>query len=63
MEADRAQLSSTATTLAELGDRIEGLSKRLHAEGDEALAADLFEVERGVRAASRRLDQVLARMH
>jgi hypothetical protein len=62
MEAERAQLSSTATTLAEMSDRIEALSRRLHTEGDEALAADLFVVERGLRAASRRLEQVLTRL-
>lgn len=58
----RAELSSAATSLDDLAARIDRLGTELHDGGQEALATDLFEVERGLRAANRRLTQVLARL-
>ena len=62
MEAERAVLSSASTTLVELADRIEGVADALDERNEEAIAADLFEVERTLRIAVRRLDHVLERL-
>lgn len=63
VEPDRAELSSTATSLGELLARVTASAEALHTSGDDALAAELFEVERSLRAAMRRLDAVLRRLH
>ncbi len=63
MEAEHAVLSSAATTLVELADRVEGVADTLDKQQEEGLASDLFEVERTLRIAVRRLDHVLKRMH
>jgi hypothetical protein len=62
MEAEHAVLSSASTTLADLTDRIESLAETLRARREEAIASDLFEVERTLRVATRRLESVLRRM-
>jgi len=49
------ELSTIATTLDELVDRVTATAERLHAEGEETTASDLFDVERALRAAQRRL--------
>jgi hypothetical protein len=55
MDATHAELSSAATTLDDLSDRVERMADRLQAERHETLAADLYEVERALRMAQRRL--------
>jgi len=62
MEAEHAVLSSASTTLGEVADRIERLATALHEQREEAVASDLFEVERTVRMALRRLDSVVRRI-
>ena len=62
VESERAQLSSASTTLEELVARVTECGERLHAEGQEALAHELFEVERALRGADRRLKAVTGRM-
>jgi hypothetical protein len=62
MEAEHAVLSSASTTLVDLAERIETLADALQARDEEALAADLFEVERTLRTAVRRLDHVVTRL-
>ena len=62
MEAEHAVLSSASTTLIELADRVEGVAKSLDEQKEEGIAADLYEVERTLRIALRRLDHVLKRM-
>jgi hypothetical protein len=62
MEAEHAVLSSASTTIVEIAERIEGLADALNAQKEEALAADLFEVERSLRMAVRRLERVVQRM-
>jgi hypothetical protein len=62
MEAEHAALSSASTTIVDIADRIEGLADALNAQKEEALAADLFEVERSLRMAVRRLERVVQRM-
>lgn len=54
-DRDRAALSSAETTLDDLIDRITAIAERRHEDRDAAVAADLFEVERSLRLARRRL--------
>ncbi len=58
MSSERAQLVSTATALDDLIVRITTAADAM-AGGREDLAADLYEVERSLRAGSRRLATVL----
>lgn len=62
MDDQRAVLSSAVTTLDELVARITGVAETMHQAGDESLAADLFEVERSLRMAHRRLSTVTRRL-
>jgi hypothetical protein len=62
MEAEHAVLSSASTTLVDLAERIEQLADALLARHEDALASDLFEVERTMRIAVRRLESVLRRL-
>ena len=62
MDDQRAVLSSAVTTLDELVARITGVAEDLHSAGDESLASDLFEVERSLRMAHRRLSAVNRRI-
>lgn len=55
MSDERAELSSLATTLHDVLDRVTASAERL-LPGDEQTAAQLFEVERSLRVAARRLD-------
>lgn len=59
MDPARAALSSIATTLDDLVERIEAAAKDADFHGDEGLAGDLFEVERSLRRAQRRLRRVV----
>lgn len=56
-----ARLSSATTTLTELVDSVSETAEAVLADGDEATAADLFEVERSLRTALRRLTGVARR--
>jgi hypothetical protein len=62
VDDQRAVLSSAVTTLDELVARITGVAEALHQAGDESLAFDLFEVERSLRMAHRRLSTVNRRL-
>ncbi|MEJ5256476.1 MAG: hypothetical protein WHS89_14115 [Acidimicrobiales bacterium] len=62
MHADRAELSSVSSILDDLGGRLERLASRFQARNEDALAADLYEVERALRMAERRLAQVVRRL-
>ena len=59
MDGERAQLSSVATGLDDLVERVGDTAKRLHEATRDDLAADLYEVERSLEAARRRLNTVL----
>lgn len=61
MENRGAALSSAATTLDELVTRITEAADELGSVGDEGLAHDLYEVERALRTAQRRLAAVVRR--
>lgn len=54
-----AELSSAATVLHELTVRIAGIAEDLTGAEREALSSDLFEVERSLGAASRRLARLV----
>ncbi len=54
-----AELSSVATGLEEMARRITVIVEGLTGDEAEALTADLFEVERALGTASRRLSRLL----
>jgi ElaB/YqjD/DUF883 family membrane-anchored ribosome-binding protein len=59
VEREHAELSSLATTVEDVLERVTASAERLAAAGREAAAADLFEVERALAQAARRLDAVV----
>lgn len=61
MTGHRAQLASLSTALDELTERVTATADGVRAE-DEELALDLYEVERSLRAAGRRLGAVVRRL-
>jgi hypothetical protein len=60
MTGHQAQLASLSTALDELTDRVTATADAVRVE-DEDLALDLYEVERSLRAAGRRLGSVVRR--
>jgi hypothetical protein len=56
---DAARLSSVATALDDITARVAETAERLRRSRNDAVAADLDEVERSLRAASRRLASTL----
>lgn len=62
MDLDVAHLSSLSTSLSELTDRVTALAESLHTAPREDVAADLYDVERNLKAASRRLSALLAKL-
>ena len=56
-----AELSSLTTELGELVARVAAMAEPLAGTDDDALAADLFEVERSLREAVRRLGHARGR--
>lgn len=62
MRNEHAALSSASTTLVDLADHVEGLARSLDDQNEDTLAHDLYEVERTLRMAIRRLDHVVERM-
>lgn len=61
MPLDLAQLSSLSTALDELSQRVTTLADEHQGSPREDAAADLYEVERHLHAASRRLKALLDR--
>ncbi|MCB1005059.1 MAG: hypothetical protein KDB35_12830 [Acidimicrobiales bacterium] len=59
MPVDHAQLSSVASGLDELVRRVAEAADTARDEGRDDQAGDLFEVERSLQAASRRLATLL----
>jgi len=59
MDDDRAQLSSVATALDELTDRVTRLADDFRAAADDQTATELFEIERVLQQAARRLDRLV----
>jgi hypothetical protein len=60
MAAPMAELSSLATALEELRQRVAGIADRSAAEHDEETASELFAVERALIGAGRRLGRIAA---
>jgi hypothetical protein len=57
----RAELSSVATRLHELVDRVAAIAEGLQTDEKDDVGPELFEVERSLRTAERRLGRVLDR--
>ena len=57
MPDDRSELSSLATQVGELTERVATAGERLDRDPTEDVAASLFEVERALRTAGRALDR------
>jgi hypothetical protein len=62
MELDAAQLSSLSSSLDDLAARITAMADALGSSPREDVAADLYEVERSLQAADRRLKALLHRL-
>jgi hypothetical protein len=59
MHPDSASLSSVATTIDDLTNRVTEVADRLQVGRQEGVAADLYEVERALQGARRRLAEVV----
>jgi hypothetical protein len=59
VKREHAELSSLSATVDDVLERVTASAERLAAMGREAPAADLFEVERALSQAARRLDAVV----
>jgi hypothetical protein len=59
MHDPRPELSSVSTALDELTRRLSAMADAL-AGGDEALSTELFEIERSLQGASRRLARLVS---
>lgn len=58
VSTDDAELSSIQGTLEELAARVVAIADRRDADPDDALAAGLYEVDRSLRNAIRRLERL-----
>jgi hypothetical protein len=61
MDAPTAELSSLATGLDELTARLSAIADRLNGTEHDLMAHELFEVERALAAAQRRLARLVER--
>jgi hypothetical protein len=57
--ADRSELSSIATLLQQLTDRIGAMGESAQRDKEDALASELFSVERALAGAGRRIVRLL----
>jgi Mg2+ and Co2+ transporter CorA len=62
MELDTAHLSSLSSALEDLSDRITALANGYQGSPREDVAADLYDVERNLQAAHRRLRALVAKL-
>ena len=62
MALDSAQLSSLSTALDDLTQRITSLADDYQGSPREDVASDLYDVERNLQAAARRLRALVARL-
>ncbi len=60
MPSGHAQLSSISTVMEDLTARVTSIADDYAKTTREDLAADLYDVERSLRAARRRLDRVIS---
>jgi hypothetical protein len=61
VEREQAELSSIASTLGELTERVTSLANGFAQTPHDDVAHDLYEVERAMRTATRRLSKVVNR--
>lgn len=61
MDNEQAQLTSVATSLDEMVQRVTEIGNELTAAGRESLAHDVIEIERSLRTAQRRLNKLVRR--
>jgi hypothetical protein len=61
MALDTAQLSSLSTALDDLSQRVTAMAEQLQGSPREDVAADLYEIERHLGAATRRLKALVDR--
>ena len=59
MSSDRAELDSATTILDDLTRRVSAIADLHQEAGDEATATDLYDVERALKSASRKLANVV----
>jgi hypothetical protein len=59
MEHDRAQLAPLATALEELTQRVTVLAESYGGAADDQLSTELYEIERSLQQAARRLDRLV----
>jgi hypothetical protein len=59
MDSDAAQLTSVVTALDDLTSRVVEAADRYRGERRDDIAGDLYEVERALRTASRRLSKTV----
>ena len=57
MSTDKAELSSIGSAVTDLLGRISEMAERWHAAERDDVAKDLFEVERALRTAERRIQR------
>ncbi len=62
MASDRAQLSSVSTALEDLTRRVTESAERHLDTEEENIASELYEIERSMRAAGRRLSRLVRKM-
>jgi hypothetical protein len=60
--SDRAELDSALNTVDDLVGRIAAMAERYAADQNEALASDLYEIERALQVAARRLNVVVRKV-
>jgi hypothetical protein len=59
---DRAELDSTLNTIEDVIRRVTAAAERNAGTSDESFASDLYDVERSLQAAARRLAIVVRRL-
>jgi hypothetical protein len=62
MELDAAQLSSLTTSLDDLVQRVTALAENFQGSPREDVAADLFDVERHLQGAHRRMQKLVLKL-
>jgi len=62
VSTDGAELSSIQGSLEDAATRIEAIAKRRDEDPDDPISAGLFEVDRSLRNAVRRLDRIRGRL-
>ena len=62
MSSPRATLSTVSSTLDELTGRLTAEADRYAGTERDDIATDLYEIERGLRAAARRLERLIDRL-